>query len=97
MGKRENAGYQHFLLFPQCYQKAFSTSLCNKSLKWLKKWNFSKEKNIYILGKGKDYLHFTLTNNVFKSILFQKFRIVGKRLNLYCTNANFTILEKQDL
>ena len=23
MGKGENAGYQHFLLFPQCFQKAF--------------------------------------------------------------------------
>ena len=22
LGKRENAGYQHFLLFPQCFQKA---------------------------------------------------------------------------
>ena len=22
-GKEENAGYQHFLLFPQCFQKAF--------------------------------------------------------------------------
>ena len=21
VGKRENAGYQHFLLFPQCFQK----------------------------------------------------------------------------
>ena len=28
VGKRENAGYQHFLLFPQCLQKAtFSGSL----------------------------------------------------------------------
>ena len=28
MGKRENAGYQHFLLFPQCFQKPpFSGSL----------------------------------------------------------------------
>ena len=28
MGKGENAGYQHFLLFPQCFQKAsFSGSL----------------------------------------------------------------------
>ena len=27
-GKGENAGYQHFLLFPQCFQKAsFSGSL----------------------------------------------------------------------
>ena len=25
-GKEENAGYQHFLLFPQCFQKAFSSS-----------------------------------------------------------------------
>ena len=24
VGKEENAGYQHFLLFPQCIQKAFS-------------------------------------------------------------------------
>ena len=28
VGKGENAGYQHFLLFPQCFQKAsFSMSL----------------------------------------------------------------------
>ena len=25
-GKEENAGYQHFLLFQQCFQKAFSSS-----------------------------------------------------------------------
>ena len=24
MGKGENAGYQHFLLFPQCFQENFS-------------------------------------------------------------------------
>ena len=24
VGKEENAGYQHFLLFPQCFQKALS-------------------------------------------------------------------------
>ena len=39
MGKGENAGYQHFLLFPQCFQKAsFSESLkirdCGKALMW---------------------------------------------------------------
>ena len=27
MGKGENAGYQHFLLFPQCFQKPCSESL----------------------------------------------------------------------
>ena len=26
VGKEENAGYQHFLLFPQCFQKVFSSS-----------------------------------------------------------------------
>ena len=26
VGKEENAGYQHYLLFPQCFQKAFSSS-----------------------------------------------------------------------
>ena len=27
MGKGENAGYQHFLIFPQCFQKASITGL----------------------------------------------------------------------
>ena len=27
VGKGENAGYQHFLLFPQCFQKPSSGSL----------------------------------------------------------------------
>ena len=26
VGKEENAGYQHFLLFPQCFHKAFFSS-----------------------------------------------------------------------
>ena len=37
VGKEENAGYQHFLLFPQCFQRVFSLhcagqklSLCGK-------------------------------------------------------------------
>ena len=29
VGKGQNAGYQHFLLFPQCFQKAFSSGLLN--------------------------------------------------------------------
>ena len=27
VGKGENAGYQHFLHFPQCFQKLFSSGL----------------------------------------------------------------------
>ena len=36
LGKGENAGYQHFLLFPQCFQKSSFTEvsgLCGKGLK----------------------------------------------------------------
>ena len=29
VGKRKNAGYQHFLLFPQCFQKASFSGLLN--------------------------------------------------------------------
>ena len=27
LGKGENAGFQHFLLFPKCFQKPFSSGL----------------------------------------------------------------------
>ena len=27
VGKGENAGYQHFLLFPPCFQEAFSSGM----------------------------------------------------------------------
>ena len=33
--KEENAGYQHFLLFPQCFQKASSSSASNFVIVWL--------------------------------------------------------------
>ena len=37
LGKRENAGYQHFLLFPNCFQTPstmfFKSGLCGKGLK----------------------------------------------------------------
>ena len=34
VGKGENAGYQHFLLFPLCFQKPFfsGSGLCGKEL-----------------------------------------------------------------
>ena len=35
-GKAENAGYQHFLLFPQCFQKAFSSSASKVVIVWQK-------------------------------------------------------------
>ena len=32
--KRENAGYQHFLLFPQCFQKASFPGLLKAGIVW---------------------------------------------------------------
>ena len=32
--KEENAGYQHFLLFPQCFQMAFSSSASKVVIVW---------------------------------------------------------------
>ena len=34
VGKEENAGYQHFLLFLQCFQKAFSSSASKVVIVW---------------------------------------------------------------
>ena len=33
-GKKENAGYQHFLLFPQCFQKTFSIGSLKVGIVW---------------------------------------------------------------
>ena len=32
--KEENAGYQHFLLFPQCFEKVFSPKRLNVGIVW---------------------------------------------------------------
>ena len=34
VGNGENAGYQHFLLFPQCFQKAFSLGSLKVGIAW---------------------------------------------------------------
>ena len=34
VGKGENAGYQHFLLFPQCFQKAYFLRLFKVGIVW---------------------------------------------------------------
>ena len=34
VGKGENAGYQHFFLFPQCFQKAFYTGSLKVEIVW---------------------------------------------------------------
>ena len=34
VGKGENAGYQHFLLFPQCFQKASFSGVSKVVIVW---------------------------------------------------------------
>ena len=34
VGKEDNAGYQHFLLFQQCFQKAFPSSASKVVIVW---------------------------------------------------------------
>ena len=34
VGKGENAGYQHFLLFPQCFQKTYVTGSLKVRIEW---------------------------------------------------------------
>ena len=34
LGKGENASYQHFLLFPQCFQKAFYLGSLKVGILW---------------------------------------------------------------
>ena len=34
VGKGENAGFQHFLLCPQCFQKTFSSHLLKVGIVW---------------------------------------------------------------
>ena len=34
VGKEENAGYQHFLLFPQYFQRAFYLGLLKVGIVW---------------------------------------------------------------
>ena len=34
VGKEKNAGHQHFLLFPKCFQKSFSSSASKVVIVW---------------------------------------------------------------
>ena len=74
VGKEENAGYQHFLLFQQCFQKTFF-------LKWCQMWSLCGEvlrpffngfKELHCQGNAtqqnavkNNQLTFTKTNQIF--------------------------------
>ena len=40
VGKGENAGYQHFLLYPQCFPKPSSLGLLRVGIVWSRNWCF---------------------------------------------------------
>ena len=52
--KGENAGYQHFFLFSQCFQKSFllGPGLCGKELNVVQIMNFVYDRVENIVGKG---------------------------------------------
>ena len=50
LGKGENAGFQHFLLFPKCFQKASSSSLFKVEIVW------QRVKHIYLTSIEKEVL-----------------------------------------
>ena len=44
--KKENAGYQHFLLFPHCFQKLSSSRLLKVGIVWERVNSLPNDKNI---------------------------------------------------
>ena len=92
MGKEESAGYQHFLHFPQCFQKAFTSiaskwSSCGKGQKNDKTVDQSKMK-----GFADDKVN---VNKKIKSVLGRVENNFGKRrkclLTLSKTSPGFSV------
>ena len=59
VGKGENSGYQHFLLFPQCFQKASILGLLKAEIVWYKAKLVNKKKNgivesMFYYSQGRD-------------------------------------------
>ena len=54
VGKGENAGYQHFLLFPQCFQKAPFTCFCTLRHYVILNRNFNENHVQYVHSKLHD-------------------------------------------
>ena len=44
VGKGENAGYQHFLLFPPCFQRASFPGSLKVGIEWLRVKTISKKR-----------------------------------------------------
>ena len=69
VGKEENAGYQHFLLFPRCFQKAFPP-ICQKSSLWVKGLRKFLQSMRWILLRSLLYDCFVLLHVIVLLIVF---------------------------
>ena len=69
MGKGENGGYQHFLLFPQCFQKASKLVIMGKDFTTQSRLLTTLRKKLFenIVGKGENAhnQHFLLFSQCF--------------------------------
>ena len=53
VGKGEKAGYQHFLLFPQCFPKPSSLGLLKVGFVWERVLTLSQTTNFWTRPNGK--------------------------------------------
>ena len=82
MGKGGNAGYQHFLLFSQCFKNAVSpemSSLCAKGLSrhcTMLSFHNSLKMALLDISRGKKYLIMLVTNI---SFFFQQWSLLCQK------------------
>ena len=60
LGNGENAGYQHFLLFPQCFQKSSSWRSLKAGTLWLRVYIIYDIKAKHKIWAKEQFLHITL-------------------------------------
>ena len=96
VGKEENAGYQHFLLFPQCFAKPFSLGSLKVGIVWYRvKVPFIKAWVTWLFF----LFHFTTTSQlIVPHVCFQDFQSFDyhPRLTHYQT-TNFTLFQIERL
>ena len=83
-GKGENAGYQHFLLFPQCFQKASSRGLLKVRI--VRKM----VKEVQISSDGQEAHSFPQLDFFFYPLTFPVYSAVVKLITIL-TNKCFAI------
>ena len=107
VGKEENAGYQHFLLFPQCFQKPFFSGSVKVGIVWerVNKLHFSASGSV-MMARTKDNCQdlvaikiMDLTNQPKKELLITEIEVM--KINIHENIVNFLdcylLEDKQEL